>query len=164
MREPEEPDEAQASLAWETDGDMAGRRAGGQPEKVIRWLDASFAVALGHTRNSIQGTVRDWAWSWRQSCRSCQRRDRPWRLEGGWIHLWLHSSQRLLQAQRCCRHIVPQTSQDKHLTCGDFIFAREDRQISKSNVCPMTSAGEDITVRRNEECLQWERRRWQGVF
>ena len=29
--EPEEPDEAQASLAWETDGDMAGPRAGGQP-------------------------------------------------------------------------------------------------------------------------------------
>ena len=87
MSEPEEPAEAQASLAWETDGDMAtvsktqdleqggSHRAGGQlvGMPALPW----------DTRNSFQGTGRDWAWSQRQSCRSCQHRDRPWRLENG---------------------------------------------------------------------------------
>ena len=40
---------------------------------------------------------------------------------------------------------MPQTSQDTYVTCGDLIFARKDGQTNKSNVCQMTSAGEDIT-------------------
>lgn len=45
VREPEEPNEPPASLAWETEGDMASvtemqflEQGGGQPETVIRWL------------------------------------------------------------------------------------------------------------------------------
>ena len=52
MREPEEPDEAQASLAWETDGDMAGRRAGGS----LRRSSAGWMPALPWLWDT-QGTV-----------------------------------------------------------------------------------------------------------
>ena len=43
VREPEEPDKAQGSLAWETKGDIAavtkvGKLEKGQLEKVTHWL------------------------------------------------------------------------------------------------------------------------------
>ena len=76
-------------------------------------------MALGHTRNSIQGTVRDWAWSRRQSCGSCQRRSGPGglRVEG---------------LVRCCIH--------RGAFCRpSAVVGTQCRRHHKTNVWPVES-------------------------